>query len=206
MTALLSRVSALEAQLEEHDAKEQIREVLYRYARGVDRCDLELLKSCYHPDATNCHWFFNGNGHDFADFVIPLLSECDNSQHSITNPLIDLDLDNDRAFVECQWYVLHHLPFDDGRYIDQQVEGRYLDVFERRDGEWKFFHRQTALEAFREFVVPDVVSMRGYPDDFPGVGYRAPKDAVYKGSAIADESFEPVNGVDLWAQARARHT
>lgn len=206
LVALQERLTALEARLAVHDAREEIRDVLYRYARGADRCDLELFKSCYHPDATDCHWFYNGNAHDFADYVIPLLSECDNSQHSITNPLIDLDLDNGRAFVECQWYVLHHIPFGEGRYIDQQVEGRYLDVFERRDGEWLILHRQTVVEAFREFVVDDFVAGRGYSDDHPAVGRRAPADAVYRGAAIADDPITPVDGLDLWGQARARNS
>ena len=92
LTALHDRIATLERHLEVHDAKEQIRDVLYRYARGADRCDLELFKSCYHPDATDCHWFYNGNADDFADWVIPVLRDCDNSQHSITNPLIELDL------------------------------------------------------------------------------------------------------------------
>ncbi|MCB2109209.1 MAG: nuclear transport factor 2 family protein, partial [Rhodobacteraceae bacterium] len=31
--------------------KEEIRDVLMRYGRGVDRADADLLRSCYHPDA-----------------------------------------------------------------------------------------------------------------------------------------------------------
>ena len=30
-----------------------IREVLLRYCRGVDRCDAELISSCYHADAVD---------------------------------------------------------------------------------------------------------------------------------------------------------
>ena len=102
----------LAARLEVLEAREAIRDVLYRYARGADRCDLALFKSCYWPDANDCHWFWNGNAHAFADWVIPVLRELPNSQHSITNPIIDLALDGnpDRAFVECQWYVLHRIP------------------------------------------------------------------------------------------------
>ena len=123
---LVARVAVLEA-------REAIRDVMYRYARGADRGDLELFKSCYWPDAVDIHWFWNGNAHEFADYVIPLLREVPNSQHSITNPIIELD--DDRAFAECQWYVLHRIPLGDGRFVDQQCEGRYLDVWERRDGE-----------------------------------------------------------------------
>ena len=84
-------LGSLLARLETLEAKEAIRDVMYRYARGADRADLELFKSCYWPDATDCHWFWNGNAHAFADYVIPLLREIPNSQHSITNPIIELD-------------------------------------------------------------------------------------------------------------------
>ena len=194
-------IGALMARVEMLEAREAIRDVMYRYARGADRGDLELFKSCYWPDATDCHWFWNGNAHDFADYVIPLLREIPNSQHSITNPIIEID--RDRAFAECQWYVLHHIDFGEGMAIDQQCEGRYLDVFERRDGVWKILHRQTALEALREHVTPEYT--RGYPPEHPARGLRAPNDAVYRGAAIAHDPVVPVPVADFWGAVRARH-
>lgn len=195
-------IAGLVARIEQLEATEAIREVMYRYARGADRCDLELFKSCYWPDATDLHWFWNGNAHEFADYVIPLLAEIQNSQHSITNPLIEID--GDRAFAECQWYVVHRIPFGDDHYIDQQCEGRYLDVFERRDGEWKILHRQTAMEALREHVAPNIT--RDYPPLHPALGQRAPHDAVYRGATIADDEVYQMPPADLWGDARARHT
>lgn len=194
-------LDALVARLEVLEAKEAIRDVMYRYARGADRGDVELFKSCYWPDATDCHWFWNGNAHEFADWVIALLREIPNSQHSITNPIITLD--GDRAVAECQWYVIHHIPFDADRFIDQQAEGRYLDVFERRNGEWRILHRQTALEAFREHLVPD--RSQGLPPGHPSVAQRAPHDAVFRGAAIMDDPIFQAPPSDLWGDARARH-
>lgn len=204
MTLDDAAVAALVARVERLEALEAIRDVMYRYARGADRGDIDLFKSCYWPDAVDCHWFWNGNAHEFADYVIPLLREVPNSQHSITNPIIELDLDGGRAFAECQWYVLHRVPLGDGRFVDQQCEGRYLDVFERRGGEWKILHRQTALEALREHVTADIT--RGYPPGHPAMGQRAPHDAVYRGAAIADDPVHPAPVIDFWAAVRARHT
>ncbi len=194
-------IAGLVARLEQLEAVEAIRDVMFRYARGADRGDIDLFKSCYWPDATDCHWFWNGNAHEFADYVIPLLREIPNSQHSITNPIIEID--GDRAFAECQWYVLHHIQLDDERFIDQQCEGRYLDVFERRDGEWKILHRQTAMEALREHVTANLT--RDYPPLHPALGQRAPHDAVYRGAALADDEIYQMPPADLWGDARARH-
>lgn len=170
---------------------------------GADRADIELFKSCYWPDANDLHWFFNGNAHEFADYVIPLLARISNSQHSITNPIIELD--GDRAFVECQWYVVHHIPLDEtsDTFVDQQGEGRYLDVFERRDGEWRILHRQAVQESIRELLSHPIMPI---PADHPAMGQRAPGDAVYQGMELLNVPFMSVPGLDLWADVRARHT
>ena len=36
-------------------SKDEIRDVLMRYARGVDRGEADLITSCYHPDAVDDH-------------------------------------------------------------------------------------------------------------------------------------------------------
>ncbi|MEV4124490.1 nuclear transport factor 2 family protein [Nocardia sp. NPDC049707] len=198
----VARLGELESRLAILEDREAIRDVLYRYARAADRCDLDLFKSCYHSDAIDVHWFYNGNAHAFADYVVPLLAQIANSQHSITNPLIELD--GDRAFVESQWYVLHHIPMDDGsgRFIDQQLEGRYIDVFEKRDAQWRILRRQTVVEAGREIVVPQDSDL---PPDHISVGQRAPRDVVYQGMAVLDAQIFEMPGMDLWGAARARH-
>lgn len=48
-------VAKLQTLLDERD----IREVLLRYCRGVDRCDAALIASCYHEDSLDDHgnWY-----------------------------------------------------------------------------------------------------------------------------------------------------
>ena len=83
--ALESRLAALEAQVGELRDREAIREVIHRYCQAVDRCDLEMLKSCYHADGYDDHGFFAGNAHEFAEYVIPRLECIDSSMHSIAS-------------------------------------------------------------------------------------------------------------------------
>ena len=64
--------------------------------------------------------------------------------------------------------------------------------------------RQTALEALREHVTADIT--RGYPPLHPATGQRAPHDAVYRGTAIADDEVRPAPPVDVWGAVRARHS
>jgi peroxiredoxin/ketosteroid isomerase-like protein len=183
--------------------REAIRDVLHRYARGADRRDVDLLKSCYWPDATDCHWFFNGNGHEFCEYVVAELLQVTNSQHSITNPIIDLE--GDRAFVESQWYLVHHIQAEDASgCIAQQGEGRYIDVFERRGGEWKIRHRQIVIDQAREMIVTEV-GVGDIGAELPIMGRPKPDDIVYRGLGVLDTELVPVSGGDRWADARARH-
>ena len=48
-------------------AKQEITDVVYAYARGIDRLDFELVRSCYPPDAYDDHGAFKGNVDDFIE-------------------------------------------------------------------------------------------------------------------------------------------
>lgn len=54
--------------LEEMSAKQEITELLYRYCRGIDRLDWDLVRSCYHDDAFDDHSIFRGSPDEFVAF------------------------------------------------------------------------------------------------------------------------------------------
>ena len=62
--------------LEELCAREQIREVLYSYCRGLDRGDVKLIEGVYHPDATDYHGTFKGLGREFASHIVASMDHC----------------------------------------------------------------------------------------------------------------------------------
>ena len=105
--AIEARLEALETELQELRDREAIREAIHRYCQAVDRCDLEMLKSCYWEDGYDDHGFFGGNAHDFAEYVIPCLQQVDSSMHSITNTRFKFD--GDRCACTSQWSVIHRL-------------------------------------------------------------------------------------------------
>lgn len=118
-----------------------ITDVLMRYARAVDRLDLELLKSVYHPDADDDHGAFKGKGHAFAEWAMQVLSRLHVSQHRIANVLIELE--GDIAHVESYFMALH---IAGDRQTQVSAWGRYVDRFEQRDGEWKIARRRVVLD------------------------------------------------------------
>ena len=128
--------------------KQAISEVIYRYARALDRCDLELLKSCFHEDSTHDHGEFEGSSRDFCDWAMALLRRLTATQHHIGNILIDLD--GERANAETYWVAYHRIPAEAGgsgvvagrgEETDLFIGGRYIDRMELRNGTWKIARR-----------------------------------------------------------------
>ncbi len=62
---------------------------MVRYARGIDRYDIELAKSAYHPDATDEHGPIRGNAHEVMDRVEKSMADIEVCQHLMaTNPAL----------------------------------------------------------------------------------------------------------------------
>lgn len=123
--------------------REAIRCVLHRYSHGVDRADLETLKSVYWPDGTDDHGTFNGNAWEFAEYLIPAISKMEMTLHTVSN--INIELDGDKAKVEAYCVAYHRLGGEDGK-TEMVVGGRYLDRFEKRDGEWRIAYRLYCMD------------------------------------------------------------
>jgi hypothetical protein len=138
---------------------QEIRDCLNRYARGLDRHDEELLASAYHPDALDHHGPFVG---DIASFVqwANELHESAWAAHSHYMVNNDVEFDGDVAHSEA--YVLFVLRRKDGERLDFGG-GRYLDRFERRDGEWRIAQRQLVVDWFGETSAAAHGNVTQYP-------------------------------------------
>jgi hypothetical protein len=129
--------------------KQAITEVIYRYCRAIDRLDVELFKSVYHPDAYDDHGRTKGTGHEFAEHAIEVLQPPQRTQHNITNILIELD--GDIAWAESYVIAVHH--FLEPAQTVLEVGARYVDRFERRAGVWRIANRVMVYEWSRELPV-----------------------------------------------------
>lgn len=132
-------------------ARIEIQNVLWTYARGVDRSDLETLTSVYHPDGTDHHSSFSGLGRDFAQGLVERHQDMDQvGSHHITNIVMEMD-GGDDARVESYFLAFHpHKEGDDTKL--GIAAGRYLDHFQRRDGEWKILTRRVVMDWTRDHV------------------------------------------------------
>jgi hypothetical protein len=134
--------------LEEVAAHIEIRQVLYRYCRGVDRGDKALIAGVYHAGAEDRHGNWRGPGREFADFLVPLMDKIPLiGQHHITNVLVELR--GEEADVESYFIAMQPETRADGPAL-AFVSGRYLDTFARRDGVWLIADREVVLDVASE--------------------------------------------------------
>jgi uncharacterized protein (TIGR02246 family) len=136
--------------------KQAIREVTMRYGRAADRADAELMASAFHPDAEydNGGPVMRGEGIG-AQIVAGLLEHMRSSFHSIGSQTIVVD--GDTAAAETYSVGQHVLA--DGQRLRSHT--RYLDRFERREGEWRFSYRRVLPEGLEILPAYDGPTLGG---------------------------------------------
>lgn len=161
--------------------KQAIYEAMCTYARGVDRGDWELVRATYHPDAYDDHVDFRGGVDELINWLDDRFRGVENSSHFLGNCHIAF-AGPDKALVETYFVSSRLRPEDSdrqetpatGRALCRQSWGRYVDVFERRGGEWRVSSRKVVIE--QRFTSP-VRDAAHTPGDFWGL--RSGGDRLY---------------------------
>jgi SnoaL-like domain len=136
------------------EAREQITEVLHRYARGWDREDEAAIRDCFWPESTHQHGAFKGLSQDFVAASYKATRHVKLMSHMITN--VSIEVDGARALAESYFFALHRRPSKTGPgNVDWILKGRYLDRFERRGDTWKIVHRRGLHDFSRTFDPAD---------------------------------------------------
>ncbi|MBF6245683.1 nuclear transport factor 2 family protein [Nocardia elegans] len=124
--------------LEEMSAKQAIADLLSTYCRGIDRCDAELVKQAFWPDAFDNHGADAGPAWEFADRIVAAkLARTEWTTHAVTNHLVEVD--GDRAFSEA---IVLTFQKQSGSEEVSIFCGRYVDRVECREGVWRIAYRQ----------------------------------------------------------------
>lgn len=153
----------------------QIADLLARYARAVDRCDLTLFDQVWAEDATVD---YGGGPEDAAAWSAGLLQRLgamERTQHALSNSLVELDGDHATAETMCTAY--HR--FDDGGGMKAMiVGGRYLDSLVRTPAGWRITARRYVID-WNETTPSTCEIAAGRFARFTTVGARAPHDPSY---------------------------
>jgi hypothetical protein len=147
--------------------------VLNRFCRGIDRLDEELIRSCYHEDATDDHGLYKGSAEGFAAFVVPVLGKAFSAtMHTLGQSIIEFESDS-VARAETHVIARHTRKGDDGELLES-VGARYVDRLEMRGSEWKLSSRIVVYE----WSTTDAIQS-GMPTDAFARGARSREDPAY---------------------------
>jgi SnoaL-like domain len=163
-----------EAQLLELYDKQRLHDNLMLYCRGIDRMDEELVRSTYWPDSTDDHGGFVGPGQGWAAAGVAWRDKIHNNNHHVSNVLIELE--GNRAKRESMFINVVNLK--DGN-LSFFMGGRYRDLCEKRDGEWRILHRVCIWDWFEHQATRGGWELCGMPRR-TNWGRFFPDDPIYK--------------------------
>jgi hypothetical protein len=149
-------------------ARAEIQDVMFRWCRAVDRRDWDAVREVFHPDGYDNHGIFRGNVDGLIAWLTERHSTIQSSMHYSTNMLIEF-VDADNALAETYSMAMQRYPsagaktrqaitggVDVGEQpFDMLMFGRYLDHYQRRNGEWRIFRRTVVFDNSRMMPVPE---------------------------------------------------
>lgn len=133
--------------------REAIREAMYAYCRGIDRCDEAALRSAYWPDATDRHGAYNGSANGFIDYAVKARTNGPRMIHHVSN--IAIVLKGNQAAVESYFQAFQHDNDPQGKLRETFMCGRYADRFEKRGDEWRIAARTVIYDWMKEAPGPE---------------------------------------------------
>lgn len=168
--------------------KDEIRDLMARYCRGVDRGDWDAVRATYHTDAYDDHGDYKGGVDGFIAFGTSRTGGATQVMHFLGECLIEF-AGADVAVAETYFFTAHTLgPEAQRQYgatgkggpVQLSHYGRYVDRVERRDGAWRIAHRIVVFETTR--LALDIVP----PIKPDWAGHRRDKDdPIFKMRAAA---------------------
>lgn len=167
-------------------AESDIRQVVLRMMRAIDRLDPELAATCYHEGARGEFLGFQGTLGDYLDWMWGTLqSRFSDSMHFAGNILVDFpEADPAPRVAVAETYVVSFHSSADPENAPQNsfvFGGRYVDRFEKRPtdrnpaGAWGIVER-IVVHDWKTNTDPTLVSV---PKPGAVVGKRDREDPIY---------------------------
>lgn len=156
--------------------REAIREAIYGYCRGIDRCDEAALRAAYWPDATDQHGAYSGSANGFIDYAVKARTNGPRMIHHVSN--ISILIKENQAAVESYFQAFQCDKDADENPRETFLCGRYVDRFEKRAGEWRVAARTVVYDWMKEAPGPNGNEEERFGSRSPQ-GKMKPVDAWY---------------------------
>jgi uncharacterized protein (TIGR02246 family) len=123
---------------------EALRNLGQRYARASDARDYDAVGALFHPDAVIDGLRGSSPLAEYLEMSRSTPPAYTQSMHVLGDPLVALEVGADTATLDTYALVYQIGATSEGGG-NATLGVRYLDVVERRDGEWRIRHRRTEL-------------------------------------------------------------
>ncbi|WP_275559117.1 nuclear transport factor 2 family protein [Streptomyces sp. 5-6(2022)] len=121
--------------------RQLIWDCLLRYCRGIDRLDLDLIRSAFWEDGIDAHGPVDGSVNDFLALWLPAQPNRDVCFHMVSNQSVEIN--GYGADAEAYFMAATKLKGQDELEL---IGGRYVDRYEKREGEWRIKTRVMVLD------------------------------------------------------------
>jgi hypothetical protein len=139
-------------------ARAEISDVLLKYMRGVDRAEMDLVRAAFHPGATQSNPYLAPGEVGTVEGLVELMTanagHIPMSMHLLGNIVFEFATD-ELAIVESYLIAYQVHRGEAGGRGFRETGTRYLDRFEKRDGEWKIAKRVLPLNFIRPLAPAD---------------------------------------------------
>ncbi|MFN4020398.1 MAG: nuclear transport factor 2 family protein [Erythrobacter sp.] len=159
-------IARMQAQLQELLDRQAIHDLIARYARTLDWLDDAGQAGCYWPDAAIDYGFFKGTAADFVPVVMAVERSTGRRWHMLAPLTVKL---TSATTAEGEAYGValgFRRESDEEPYRGNMYGGRYLDTYEKREGEWRISSRRYIMDW--TCVMPD------QPDASPNAAFPLP--------------------------------
>ncbi len=161
--------------------REDIRDIIGAYAHAIDRRRWDIMPNLFHEDAQFAFGTLTGDWKSFVDQARAVIDPCLATQHQLGQIIFGFE-GEDICHTETYMTAMHTIPPDypsseifphKDTVYSAVIAGRYVDRFEKRNGEWRISMR-TGLYDWREFREVEGVVLSDVPQE--ACGYHDDRD------------------------------
>lgn len=136
------------------------------------------MRSCYWPDARDNHGSYSGSAGGFIELALSAFKTQPRNIHQLANIMIEF-LGPAEAAVESYFTALQRGADAAGEIKQVLLCGRYCDLFQKREGEWRIAARTVVYDWVEEQSPPTSSETERFGLRRP-IGAPHPNDPVYE--------------------------
>ena len=145
------------------------------------------LRNLFHPDGTIEITWFEGLTSDFVNGSMRMGASDLRTKHLIASPRVTFNAAGSKALLETNAIIIaENVKLN----LGCESHNRFYDLAEKRDGDWKLFHRQSIYDmgtfTFPQGIVEiDPATVAKYPREYAALAYLLEKSGFPLGREFA---------------------